>query len=84
MRDVRLVILAAVAGPVDFRGVEAYPCFRSVASGPGPASGEEFRHDDDSFPDIDRRHRHRINLYGACPETERNTRRASSLLPGLG
>ena len=35
----------------------ASPCFRSVASGPGPASGKEFRHDDDGFPDIDRRHR---------------------------
>ena len=29
----------------------------AFASGPGPASGKEFRHDDDGFPDIDRRHR---------------------------
>ena len=39
------------------RESRASPCFRGVASGPGPASGEEFRRDDDGFPDIDRRHR---------------------------
>ena len=38
------------------RESRASPCFRSVASGPGPASGEEFRRDDDGFPDTERRH----------------------------
>ena len=54
---VQPVIPATMAENVDFHGVGPFAVPLGLSLRAGAASGEEFRHDDDDFPDPDRRNR---------------------------